>query len=175
MSGSVMIWVMCAVLMFWALGAYKRLLHLRSLVIAAFEPLDANFGNYVTLVQSSFASAASAALPAGQAGLVGAIQQFDSSIKVARTHPLDVMAIRALETAHEALCTSWLRVCNEPPDLAGAPLPEVLQRQWEHVSLNAGDARAEFNRRVQDYNEAIRQFPARLLACLFGFKPAQKI
>jgi LemA protein len=175
MTASVMIWVMLAVLLFWALGAYKRLLHLRSQVMAAFEPLEAHFGNHVTLVLSSFGSDEAAALPAAQAGLIGAVLQFDSSIKVARVSPLDVLTMQALQTAYETLCTWWLRVCNEPPDLAGAPLPEVLQRQWEHVSLNAGLVRAEFNARVRDYNDAIRQFPASGLARMFGFEPAQII
>jgi LemA protein len=175
MTASVMIWVMWAVLLFWALGAYKRLLRLRALVVAAFEPLETHFANHVTLVLSSFGSDEAALLPPAQAGLVGAVLQFDSAIKVASTQPLDVLTMRALQTAYETLNTSWLRVCNEPPDLAGSPMPEVLQRQWEHVSVNAGLVRAEFNARVQDYNAAIRQFPASVLAWVFGFKPVQII
>jgi hypothetical protein len=96
-------------------------------------------------------------------------------MKVALAHPMDAMAMRALQTAHETLRTSWVRVRNEPPDLAGDLLPEALQQQWEHISLNAGDARAEFNRRVQEYNAATQQFPARLLARLFRFRLAHMI
>jgi LemA protein len=54
-------------------------------------------------------------------------------------------------------------------------VPEALQLQWDHIALDAGNACVEFNRRVQDYNAAIEQFPARLLAWLFGFRPAHMI
>lgn len=175
MSDSVTIWIIAAVLLFWAVGAYKRLVRLRSQAIAAFVPLDAQFAHYAALVHGSFASIHDGGGPAAQAGLVGAALQLESSMKVARAQPLDVPVMRALETAHEALCASWARVRNEPPDLAGAPLPEALQLQWEHIARDAGNARAEFNRRVRDYNAAIRQFPAGLLAGLFGFSPAHEI
>jgi LemA protein len=175
MSGSVTVWVLAAVLLFWAVGAYNRLVHLRSLALEAFVPLDVQFGHYVALVQNSFSGANSDTAPPAQAGLMGAALQFESSMKVARDHPLDTLIMRALETAHETLCTSWLRLRNEPPDLAGAPVPEALQQQWEHIALRADIARVDFNQRVQDYNAAVRQFPARMLAGLIGFKLAHQI
>jgi LemA protein len=175
MSASVTIWVLSAVLLFWAVGAYNRLVRLRSLALEAFVPLDVQFGYYVALVQDSFSGADNDAAPPAQAGLMGAAIQFESSVKVARDDPLDVLVMRALETAHETLCTSWLRLRNEPPDLAGAPLPEALQHQWEHIATRADMARVDFNQRVQDYNAAIRQFPARVLAWLIGFKQAHQI
>jgi LemA protein len=175
MSDSVAIWIISAVLLFWVVGAYKRLVRLRSQASAAFAPLEAQFAHYAALVQNSFASVYHDDGPAARAGLVGAALQLEASLKEARAQPLDVQAIRALETAHEALCASWARVRNEPPDLAGAPLPDALQLQWEHIARDAGNARAEFNRRVRDYNAAIRQFPAGLLAWLFGFRPAHLI
>jgi LemA protein len=176
MSGSsVAVWIISAVFLFWAVGAYKRLARLRSQAIAAFAPLDAQFAHYAALVLASFASVHGDDGPAARAGLVGAALQLESSMKVARVQPLDVLVMRALETAHEALCASWARVRNEPHDLAGDPLPEALQLQWEHIALNADNARSEFNRRVKDYNAAIRQFPAALLAGLLGFRPAHVI
>jgi LemA protein len=175
MSDSVAIWVISAVLLFWVMGAYRRLVRLRLQTIAAFTPLDVHFAQYAALVQNSFASVHHDDGPAARAGLLGAALQLESSMKVARAQPLDIQTMRALETAHEALCASWARVRNEPPDLAGAPLPETMERQWEYIAHDAGNARAEFNRRVQDYNAAIRQFPAGLLARLFGFRPAHMI
>jgi LemA protein len=175
MSGSVAVWVLWAVLLFWALGAYKRLVRLRAQAIAAFAPLDAQFGLHVALVKNSFSKADSDLAPAVEAGLVGAALQFESSMQVARAYPLDTLAMRALQTAYETLGTSWVRLRNSPPDLAGERLPEALQQQWEHLSLNTDTARAEFNQRVQDYNAAIGQFPARLLARIFRFRLAPKL
>ena len=175
MSASVTIWALLAVLMFWAVGAYQRLGRLRALAIAAFAPLDAQLGQYVTLVKNNFSNTASDYAPPAQAGLMGAALQFESSMAVARAYPLDVLVMRALETAHETLLTSWARVRSEPPDLAGDPLPEALQQQWAHIALEVAVARTGFNQRVHNYNTAIQQFPAVFLAWLFRLCPAHQI
>lgn len=174
MSGSIIIWLAWAIALFWATGAYNRLVRLRAQAIGAFAELDAQFCSYVALVRHNFAdnTAEGAAV---YEGLLGAVTQFDGSLKAARGHPLDAMTMRALAAAHEVLSLSWARLRNEPGDLAGAPLPETLFAQWQQVALNVERTRAEFNQRVQAYNQAIRQFPARVLAWLFGFKAAHEI
>lgn len=186
MSGSVMFWIALAIVPFWSIGAYNRLVRLRSHAIAAFAAIDNQFRQYVTLVQINFPATGTFAagenqtpdvdgVPVAWAGLGGAATQFEGSLKVARLRPLDALAASALKTAYETLGVSWERLKNAPPDLAGPPLPDSLQLQWEHITLHADDARQEFNQRVAAYNTAIAQFPARLLAWLFGFKPAKPI
>lgn len=168
------IWVVWAVVLFWAVGAYNRLVRLRSQAITAFTPLEMQFIQYVTLVQGSFALPSDDEEAGLRAGVLAAARQFESSLKAARAHPLDALAMRALQTAHETLCESWSRLRDEPPDLAGEALPTVLLQQWGRITLHADKARNEFNLQVQDYNDAIVQFPAHLLAWLFSFKPAYK-
>lgn len=174
MSGSVIIWLVWAIALFWATGAYNRLVRLRAQAIAAFAELDEQFCAYVTLVQNGVAANTDEGAGVCE-GLIGAAAQFDGSLKAARGHPLDAMAMRALASAHEVLRLSWARLRDEPGDLAGAPLPETLFAQWQQVAINVERTRADFNQRVQTYNQAIRQFPARLLAWLFGFKAAHEI
>ena len=186
MSGSVLIWLVIAVLLFWGMGAYNRLVRLRSRGIAAFASLESVFNQYLPMVKAhvaddrvdggaSDASQAYDASWAEWAGLVAAAEQFNASLKVAHGQPLNGPTTSALRTAHETLCLSWLRLQNLPLDLAGPALPITLQSEWEPVSMQAELARSEFNRRVLNYNQAIDQFPARLLAWAFGFKPAQPI
>lgn len=175
MNISVAIWIVWAVVLFWAVGAYNRLVRLRSQAIVAFSPLDLQFSQYVILVQGSFAMPADAEETGLRAGVLAAASQFESSLKAARAHPLDALAMRALQTARETLCMSWTRLRDMPPDLAGEALPTVLLQQWGRITLHADKAQGEFNRQVQAYNEAIGQFPAYLLAWLFGFKPAHTI
>lgn len=172
MSDSVIIWLAWALLLFWATGAYNRLVRLRSQAIAAYAELDTQFSAYVALVQGRFVDHV---LEAGGEGLLGAATQFDGSLKAARAHPLDAMSMRALAAAHEVLELSWRRWHEAPADLAGAPLPETLLLQWQQITQNVERTRAEFNQRVQAYNRAIRQFPALVLAWLFGFKGAHEI
>jgi LemA protein len=186
MNGFFIFWTVLAVILFWSFGAYNRLVRLRSQAIAAFPAIENQFRQYVTLVQANFpggllplAGEAQAHLRAelisAWAGLVGATEQFEVSLRVARARPLNAETMGALVLAQQTLFTSWLRLRNEPPDLAGALLPENLQMQWERIAQQADRARLEFNQHVTAYNDAIEQFPARLLAWLFGFKPAQLI
>lgn len=186
MSGFVILWLVLAVLLFWSIGAYNRLVRLRAQAMAAFAAIDEQFKQYVTLVQTHFPLLSGpspqggpgpgvAEIPMAWAGLGGAAAQFEAALQEARAQPLDAPAMSTLGAAHEILCVSWARVQNEPADLAGAPLPDTLQLQWDRISLHASKARLEFNRPVTVYNAAIAQLPARLLAWWFGFKPAKSI
>ncbi|MEO8121603.1 MAG: LemA family protein, partial [Rhodoferax sp.] len=112
---------------------------------------------------------------AAWAGLAAAVEQFNASLKVAHAHPLQGPTMRALSTALDTLYLSWSRLRDLPADLAGPTLPDMLSSQWEQVAAQVEAARIEFNCRVGNYNEAIDQFPARVLAWVFGFKSAQPI
>lgn len=186
MSDSVMLWFAIAVLLFWSMGAYNRLVRLRSQGLVAFAALEGLLNQYVLLVKTNVPDAGVApSLPdsaQGQdasagawAGLAAAAEQFNASLKVAHAQPLNGATMGALRTAFETLCLSWARLRDLPPDLAGAALPGALQSQWEQVASQVEVARTEFNKRVVNYNEAIAQFPALLLAWVSGFKPAQPI
>jgi LemA protein len=186
MSDSVMVWFVVAALLFWAMGAYNRLIRLRSQGIVAFVALEALFNQYIVMVKKNFEEAGvllgaqepARDLDAGTAawaGLAAAAEQFNASLKVAHAKPLNGPTTSALSTALETLYLSWSRLRDLPPDLAGSALPGILQSQWEQVASQVEVARSEFNGRVVTYNEAIHQFPALLLAWVFGFKAAQPI
>ena len=55
------------------------------------------------------------------------------------------------------------------PTTAGTALPE-LRVQLVTIDTTLAFARGQFNEAVAVYNHAIRQFPTRLLAGLFGFR-----
>jgi LemA protein len=172
MSNTVLFWIFCAIILFWGVGAYNRIVRLRAQAITAFAPLQSHYEQYVLVMHGHFESFDDEDRLSARSGLFNAVLQFDISLKAAGAHPLDSLVMRALETAHEALHGTWIRVCCEPQDLEGEPLPETLQKQWGDISLHAERDRAEFKHRVQDYNQGIQQFPANLLAWLFRFKPA---
>jgi LemA protein len=185
MSNSLMVWIAIAVLLFWSMGAYNRLMRLRSQGILAFAALEALLSQYGVMVKANVPEKGVSDVPrevpehdaasAAWAGLAAAVEQFNVSLKVAHTRPLHGPTMGALRTAFETLCLSWSRLRDLPSDRVGPALPGTLQSQWEQVAAQVEVARTEFNRRVANYNEAIAQFPALLLAWLFGFKPAQPI
>ena len=174
MSDSVMVWVFIAVLLFWSMGAYNRLVRLRSHGISGFATLEGFLTQYVMMVKSNF-PASDEGCSEAWLGLAAASDQFSACLKVVQSKPLHGPAMQTLQTALETLTLCWSRLRDLPPDLAGSALPVTLQTQWENVAMQAEVARMEFNKRVEIYNEAIHQFPAFLLAWVFGFKSAMPI
>ena len=176
MSDSILLWCSAALLLFWAMGAYNRLMRLRSQSIAAFMVLDGFFAQYLLLVKVNHAQVnpLSDAAPADQevtdawAGLLASAEQFNASLKVARQRPLHGATMDALRTAFDTLCLSWTR-------LGDTSLTTVMKTQWASISSPLETARADFNQRISDYNGAIHQFPALSLAWIFGFKAAQPL
>lgn len=172
MSASLVFWIVTAVLLFWALGAYNRLVRLRAQVIGAFAPVDVHLGRALLLLAEASGAgegAAGDAAPAGRAGLQGAAMQFDASLRVARRQPLDANAVAALRTAYATVHAVWELLHGDPD--AGAQAPN--QRAWEDNANMAHQAMAGFNQAVLAYNAAIAQFPAAVLAYLFSFGAAQ--
>ena len=178
MSVSLGLWLGLAVLVFWTLGAYNRMVKMRSQAIAAFTPVDAQLLQCIALVQAQLPLAVQGGTPATQQlwlGLGGASQQFEASLKMLRPRPLDAAFMAPLHTAHETLRQSWLRVQAAAPDLAGDLIPQALLAQWDQIDVQLSLAAREFDDKVAAYNEAVAQFPAVLLAWLFSFKPASPV
>jgi LemA protein len=186
MGDSVMLWLAVAVLLFWAMGAYNRLVRLRSRGLSAFANLAGVFSEFIALVKTNFPAAGACPLldAAGQpdeaattawSALAAAADQFKASLNAARAKPLHGPTAGALKTAFETLCLSWSRLQDLPNDSAGAAWPDSLQAEWAQLLVQTELARTDFSRTVANYNEAIGQFPALLLAALFAFRPAQPI
>lgn len=176
-------WIFLAVLLFWAVGAYNRLIRLRSAAIQAFGGLDAHLMRMMSMLGEYEATQVPEPSPSdARAALWAATTQFGASLAVARARPLDAGAAAALSAAQQVLDTAWLTVAREAEDRHAAQGEGADQnalsawsiRRDEHLAQNA-TAQAQFNDAVGQYNAAITQFPARLLAWLFGFKKAQSL
>lgn len=183
---SLVFWVLLAVAFFWAVGAYNRLVRLRAQVGQAFAALDAQLVRQLVWVQGCLPPAlrGGAPLPPGRAeGPVGAAwaslraasEQFAHSLAAARARPLDAAALAALSSARGVLETSWQRVWTLGEDPEGLALAEPLLGQHEQLLAQALPLCEAFNRAVLGYNQAIAQFPALLLARLFGFRQAGRL
>lgn len=179
-TSSFLPWVLAAFAVFWAVGAYNRLVRLRSDANAAFAALEAELARQVKLVhecvppeeeqtQSQFTGGS-----AFWGGLQGAGAQLAATLHSARAKPLDPERIAALGAAQEVLAMAWDRAeRDDAHDLAGPRLPENFSGQRQQLERMAQSATEHFNHAVRNYNAAIGQFPAALLAWLFGFQPAR--
>jgi len=184
-SGHLLWWSVCAVLLFWAVGAYNRMVRLRSDALRAFTTLGQQLQRFtehvvtvapalVAVVQPTPTDAAvpiSTGLPPW-AGVHGAATQFAASLAVARIKPLDAEAMAALGAASAVLRMAWQRIADEDQAAPEPSLSATTLAQWDDIQRQAAQAAQEFGAAVGLYNAAVMQFPAALLAWLFGFRKA---
>lgn len=182
MSSSLTVLVIVAALLgFWAVGAYNRLVRLRSAIHAAFAALDAQIRQRHELLQQWMA--ASREVLDAPTQLVDAVEsaagQLVQAADNARLRPSGEPAIEALRLAEQALLASREQLVSTLPSPlhqptmsdAGADL-SGLGDQVAAVDSTLAFARTQFNLAVEEYNRAFIQFPTRLLTGMFGFQAA---
>jgi LemA protein len=183
MTDSVLIWAITGVLLFWTVGAYNRLMRLRAEANVAFASVVSELARQVELVRNQL-PAPEQTQPVPLEGeplsfwssLHGAAGQLAATLATARHKPLDPEGIEALSAAQEVLGMAWERAARDDAhDLAGPRLPDTVLLRRAQLLLQAHAATEAFNAAVARYNEAIAQFPAIVLAWLFGFRRARAL
>ncbi len=169
-----------AVLVFWMLGAYNRLVALRNQIGAAWAKVDE--------VRQQRA-----------AGLAPLLQALDEPL-VARHSALDDMAVAHAQTESAATAMSTKPVSTDharawtraESDLAATAsrvfalveVDAVLQQSdavsqgsaaWRDSGTRLAFARQTYNEAAGLYDEAIAVWPTRLLVRSFGFTPAGRL
>ena len=174
--------IVLAVLLFWAVGAYNRLMRLRSSAIQAFGALDAELVRRTALLGEYDATVSGPRLPADaqrHEALRASGTQFAASLAVMRSRPLDANAGTALSAAGKVLDAAWQSLVDavqkQDSDVdANATMASLIQRsELQRVQIDS--ATTQFNNAVDLYNKAVAQFPANVLAWVFGFKPAHML
>ncbi|HWI81581.1 LemA family protein [Ramlibacter sp.] len=182
MPNSLLSWTIAALLLFWGVGAYNRLMRLRAEAHSAFAVVEAELAKQVELVRKQLPGAdftQPAALEQEStfwAGLQGAARQFAASLAAVHNRPLDARRMAALNAASDVFVVAWENAARDDAhDLAGPRLPDNVLARRSQLALQAHAAIEQFNGAVGRYNEAIAQFPAVLLAWMFGFKPGRPL
>ena len=182
-TGSMVGWTIAVVLLFWGVGADNRLRRLRADAKAAFASVDAELAHQVELVSDHLPPPEpTQPAPLGLEpvsfwdALHAAAMQLEATLAAARTKPLAPDYIGALSAAQEVLRMAWERAeRDDAHDLAGPRLPDTVLLRRAQLLLQAHAATESFNAAVVRYNDAIAQFPAILLAWLFGFQAARTL
>ncbi len=180
-GGQVAVLVVAAVLVFWMVGAYNRLVALRNAIGSAWTQVEEQLQRRresLQALQEALQPHLVDDAPALDA-LRGATLQVQAAAEAVRARPVSAGLTAALVTAEEVLSTALARVVallEHHPQLRDHT-PEVTQPLQ---ALNEGEprlafARQLFNDAARDYNEAARQFPTRLLTRLYGFGTAGRL
>jgi LemA protein len=167
-------WLIAAVVLFWLVGAYNRLVRLRQSILRRFGPLDEQLRARNSSLQrlADALAASDAAWQEVADALRAASAQADSACVHARAHPGAAGAITSLRMAEEILVDQRRRL---PTDRWASPDLASLAAEVVACDTTVVFAQRQFNGVVHAYNAAVTQFPTWLVAGLFGFRAASTL
>jgi LemA protein len=166
-----------AMLVFWAVGAYNRLVRLKNIIANAFGQIDVQLKRRYDLIPN-LVEAAKKYLSHERETLeavISARNQAKAASDAVRSRPANALAITTLAVTEQALSSSLgqLFALNEAyPDLKADQTIRELSEELTSTENKVTFARQAFNDAVLDYNNAQGQFPAVLVARLFSFAPS---
>jgi LemA protein len=166
-----------ALLLFWAVGAYNRLVRLKNLIANAFGQIDVQLKRRYDLIPNLVEAAKKYLLHERDTleAVIAARNQARSASDAARSRPTHAPEVLALAAAEQALTGSLDRLfaLNEAyPELKADETVRQLSEEITSTENKVAFARQAYNDCVLDYNNAQAQFPALLVARMFGFASA---
>lgn len=166
-----------ALLVFWAVGAYNRLVRLRNTITNAFGQIDVQLKRRYDLIPH-LVEAAKKYLQHEQGTLEAvtvARNKAKSASDAMRSKPTQAAAVVALAAAEQALDGSLghlFAVAEAYPEFKADQTIRDLSEALTSTENKVSFARQAYNDAVLDYNNAQGQFPALLIASLFSFAPS---
>lgn len=172
-------WVLLAVgllILFWAVGAYNRLVRLKNAIANAFGQIDVQLKRRYDLIPNLVEVARKYLDHEAQTleAVIAARNQARSAEQTAAASPLNAGALGALMGAEQALGGAMGRlfaVAEAYPDLKADQTMRELSEELASTENRIGFARQAYNDHVLEFNDAAQQFPTLVVARLFNFQP----
>ncbi|CAD5371803.1 conserved hypothetical protein [Rubrivivax sp. A210] len=168
-----------AVLLFWMVGGYNRLMAQRNGIAQAWQRVAE------ALQQRATAAPLADALALPLAAEAGALQAWRAALSTAERAAASLgdkpvlqdraAAWLAAEAALAAASSRVFALLDQQSELARSDTVAPLVAAWRDAQQRLPFARQFFNDAVAAHNAALEVFPTRLLARLCGFKPAGRI
>jgi LemA protein len=169
-----------AVLVFWMVGAYNRLMALRNAIAAAWTGVAETLQQRGEVVAPLLAALHEPL--AAEHGALDALRTGHSLAQSAATEmkarPLSPMAVAGWRNAESALASSASRVLSlldQHADLRSTPTVATAVATWHLAESRLAYGCQVFDAAVMAYNKATAQLPTRWLLRLFGFAPAGRL
>jgi LemA protein len=160
---------------FWAVGAYNRLVRLRNAIANAFGQIDVQLKRRYDLIPNLVEVARKYLAHEAQTleAVIAARNHARSAEQTAAAGPLSASNLGALASAEQALGGALGRlfaVAEAYPDLKADQTMRELSEEISSTENRVGFARQAYNDHVLALNDAAAQFPALLVARLFAFQ-----
>jgi LemA protein len=178
-----------AVLFFWAVGAYNRLVVLRASVAKQFAAVDAQLirvlvwlqGNLPASMRDMLSEMEEAALPEAllknerDLNLLAILEDLSDSLDLARTQALTPAVMSKVNQNRLALA-AWAKAEVRAGQSGEATwFIDPLPYKFDRLKAQAWPLMDAYNQAATKYNDAVLQFPASVLAKQLNFVPAQTL
>jgi LemA protein len=174
----IVILVVLALLVFWVIQLYNRLVNLRNRVRNAFSQIDVQLTRRYDLIPNLI-EAVKGYMSHERNTLEAVVEARNSAVnglRRAAADPTDPEAIKALAAADATLGGTLGRLfalVESYPDLKASENMMQFQEELASTENKVAFARQAFNDAVMSYNNACENFPSNLIANNFGFKLAE--
>lgn len=173
----IVITAVLALVVFWAVGAYNRLVNLRNVIGNAFAQIDVQLKRRYDLIPNlvEVASKYLAHERETLEAVTAARNQAKAAADAARARPGNAGPVTSLSMAEQVLggaMDKLMMLVEAYPELKADQTVRELSEELTSTENKISFARQLFNDATLDYNVAAQQFPANLLAGLFGFREA---
>jgi len=171
----IVILVVLAVIVFWVIQIYNRLINLRNRVRNAFSQIDVQLTRRYDLIPNLI-EAVKGYMSHERNTLEAVIQARNSAVSAqqkAAIDPTDADAIKALAAAETTLGGTLGRLfalVEAYPDLKANENMIQFQEELASTENKVAFSRQAFNDSVMTYNNACQNFPSNLIAGMFSFK-----
>jgi LemA protein len=175
---SVITWVLVVValvLIFWAVGAYNRLVRLRNATANAFGQIDVQLKRRYDLIPNLVEVARKYLAHEAETleAVIAARNQARNAEQSAAAGPLNASTVGALAAAEGVLGGALGRlfaVAEAYPDLKADQTMRELSEEIASTENRVGFARVAYNDNVLAFNDEAAQFPTLIIARLFAFQ-----
>jgi len=167
-----------ALVVFWAIGAYNRLVDLRNKFKNAFAQIDVQLKRRYDLIPN-LVETAKAYMKHERETLEAVIRARNSAVAAnaaAAADPGNAAAMQGLMAAEGALSGALgklFALAEAYPDLKANANMMQLSKEPTGTENKIAFARQAFNDAVMAFNTAVEQFPSNIIANFFSFKPAE--
>ncbi len=172
--GWIVVLVIIAVVVFWAVGAYNRLVSLRNKFRNAFAQIDVQLKRRYDLIPN-LVETAKAYMKHERETLENVIKARNTAVSAnaaASADPGSASAIQGLVAAEGALSGALSRLfalAEAYPDLKANQNMMQLTEELTGTENKIAFARQSFNDAVMSYNTSAQQFPTNIIASAFSF------
>jgi LemA protein len=176
--GWLILFALIALAIFWAIGAYNRLVDLRNRFRNAFAQIDVQLKRRYDLIPN-LVETAKAYMKHERETLEAVIRARNSAVAAnaaAAADPGNAAAMQGLIAAEGALSGALgklFALAEAYPDLKANANMMQLSEELTGTENKIAFARQAFNDAVMTFNTAVEQFPSNILANFFSFKPAE--